>query len=129
LTPTTYPDPAASAAFIKSMEPSCTKRGAFGHQKWANGKIFFNGVTTAMTPNSKVYLPNDPVAYDLGTNAEDENLRPTFASLNADSYHPGGVNVLIGDGSVRFVKDTINGAAWRALGTIAGGEVLSADSY
>ena len=36
--------------------------------------------------------------------------------------YPGGVNVLVGDGSVRFVKSTIDGMVWRALGTIAGGE-------
>jgi hypothetical protein len=39
------------------------------------------------------------------------------------------VNCLNGDGSVRFVKDSINGKTWRALGTIAGGEVISADSF
>ena len=42
---------------------------------------------------------------------------------------PAGVNILLGDGSVRFIKDSVNGVAWRALGTIAGGEVISADSY
>ena len=31
-----------------------------------------------------------------------------FAALTADSYHPGGVNCLMGDGSVRFIKETIN---------------------
>jgi hypothetical protein len=30
---------------------------------------------------------------------------------------------------VRFVKETINGATWRALGTVAGGEVISAEAY
>jgi prepilin-type N-terminal cleavage/methylation domain-containing protein/prepilin-type processing-associated H-X9-DG protein len=44
-------------------------------------------------------------------------------------YHPGGVNTLMADGSVRFIKDTTNAATWRALGTIAGGEVISADSF
>jgi hypothetical protein len=39
------------------------------------------------------------------------------------------VNALLGDGSVRFVKSTIDGNIWRALGTISGGEVLSSDSY
>ena len=34
-----------------------------------------------------------------------------------------------GDGSVKFIKSTINPVTWQALGTIAGGEVISADSY
>ena len=45
------------------------------------------------------------------------------------SWHPGGVNLLLGDGSVRFVKDSVDVATWRALGTIRGGEVISADAY
>jgi prepilin-type processing-associated H-X9-DG protein len=42
--------------------------------------------------------------------------------------HPGGVNVLAGDGSVRFVKDSVSRAAWRAFGPRAGGEAISADA-
>ena len=42
---------------------------------------------------------------------------------------PGGVNTLMADGSVKFIKDTINVVTWRALGSISGGEVLSSDSY
>jgi prepilin-type N-terminal cleavage/methylation domain-containing protein/prepilin-type processing-associated H-X9-DG protein len=48
---------------------------------------------------------------------------------NATSAHPGGCNVLMGDGSVRFVKQTIDQLTWMALGTRAGGEVISADQY
>ena len=47
----------------------------------------------------------------------------------ARSLHPGGANVLLADGSVRFIKNTVGLAPWRALGTRAGGEVLSADQY
>ena len=47
---------------------------------------------------------------------------------NLDSFHPGGVNVLMADGSVRFVKESINQLTWWALGTKGGGEVISADS-
>jgi prepilin-type processing-associated H-X9-DG protein len=45
------------------------------------------------------------------------------------SFHPGGANVLMGDGSVRFVKSSVSVQTWRALGTRAGGEVISADSF
>jgi prepilin-type N-terminal cleavage/methylation domain-containing protein/prepilin-type processing-associated H-X9-DG protein len=47
----------------------------------------------------------------------------------AASYHPGGVNCLMGDGSVKFVKSSINYNTWYALGTRASGEVLSSDAY
>jgi prepilin-type processing-associated H-X9-DG protein len=47
----------------------------------------------------------------------------------AGSRHPGVVNVLFTDGSVRAVKDTVNRSVWRALGTRAGGEVLSSSDY
>ena len=45
------------------------------------------------------------------------------------SRHPGGVNSLFGDGSVHFMKNSINPLIWVQLGSIAGGEVISADSY
>ncbi|AMV38124.1 DUF1559 domain-containing protein [Planctomyces sp. SH-PL62] len=45
------------------------------------------------------------------------------------SAHPGGVNVLFLDGSVRFVKDSINQNTWMSLGSRDGEEVVSSDSY
>jgi prepilin-type N-terminal cleavage/methylation domain-containing protein/prepilin-type processing-associated H-X9-DG protein len=48
--------------------------------------------------------------------------------IAARSYHPGGVTVGMADGSVRFVKDSANINAWRALGTRTGGEIISADA-
>ena len=48
--------------------------------------------------------------------------------MTARSLHPGGVNVVLGDGSVRFIRDTIDLATWRALATRGGGEVISADA-
>ncbi|MGD0039521.1 MAG: DUF1559 domain-containing protein [Isosphaeraceae bacterium] len=47
----------------------------------------------------------------------------------ARSRHPGGVNSLFGDGSVRFMKNSINAITWVQLGSIRGGEVISADAY
>jgi prepilin-type N-terminal cleavage/methylation domain-containing protein/prepilin-type processing-associated H-X9-DG protein len=45
------------------------------------------------------------------------------------SFHPGGCNVLMGDGSVRFLKESISPVTLRALVSCAGGEVISSDSY
>jgi prepilin-type processing-associated H-X9-DG protein len=45
------------------------------------------------------------------------------------SFHPGGVNALFGDGSVRFLKDSVNPVTLRGLVTPSGGEVLSSDQY
>jgi prepilin-type N-terminal cleavage/methylation domain-containing protein/prepilin-type processing-associated H-X9-DG protein len=50
-------------------------------------------------------------------------------AVSATSNHPGGVNVGMADGSVRFIKDSIGLQTWWALGTRAGGEVISADAY
>jgi prepilin-type processing-associated H-X9-DG protein len=52
-----------------------------------------------------------------------------LASYVASSRHPGVVNVVFLDGSVRAVKSTVNLSAWWAIGTRAGGEVVSSDSY
>jgi prepilin-type processing-associated H-X9-DG protein len=45
------------------------------------------------------------------------------------SRHPGGVNVAMCDGSVRFFKNSVNIFIWRGVTTANGGEVISADSY
>jgi len=41
----------------------------------------------------------------------------------ARSHHPGGVNVALCDGSVRFASETVEPDTWRALGSRNGGEV------
>ena len=87
-------------------------------------------MTTAWTPNKKT--PGGP-GYslpDVDLNSARERIGgPTYAAVTARSYHPGGVNILLGDGSVRFIKGTIDGMVWRGLGTVAGGELISADAY
>jgi prepilin-type N-terminal cleavage/methylation domain-containing protein/prepilin-type processing-associated H-X9-DG protein len=50
-------------------------------------------------------------------------------SYGCSSNHSGGVNVGFADGSVRFIKDSVNRATWWGLGTKAGQEVLSSDAY
>ena len=48
---------------------------------------------------------------------------------DAASRHPGSTNFLLGDGSVRALKDTIDPSVYRALGSRAGGEVVGADQF
>ncbi|MHC5542439.1 DUF1559 family PulG-like putative transporter [Singulisphaera rosea] len=45
------------------------------------------------------------------------------------SQHPGGVNTLLADGSVRFTKDSLSIPVWKALSSRAGGEVIDGSSY
>ena len=47
----------------------------------------------------------------------------------ANSRHAGGVNVMFCDGSVKFIKSSINVTTWWALGSRAGGEVVSSDQF
>jgi len=47
----------------------------------------------------------------------------------ASSNHPGGVNVLMADGSVKFIKNSVSFATWYALATPDNGEVISSDAY
>jgi prepilin-type processing-associated H-X9-DG protein len=49
--------------------------------------------------------------------------------VSARSAHPGGLNVLLMDGSVRFVKQTVDLAVWRALATRSGREAISASDF
>ena len=106
----------------------CALRVDEGRTQWFESGSHHNGVTTAWPPNTRIPGGPGKIYADVDLTSSREKLgRPTFAAATARSYHPGGVNALLGDGSVRFVKDTIDGFIWRALGTVAGGEVISAD--
>ncbi len=99
-----------------------------GHSQWAEVTVHHIGFTTAWPPNKKT--PGGPGnAYpDVDLNSERERIGgPTFAAVTSRSYHAGGVQSLMGDGSVRFISSSINGFVWRALGTVAGGEPINGD--
>jgi prepilin-type N-terminal cleavage/methylation domain-containing protein/prepilin-type processing-associated H-X9-DG protein len=88
---------------------------------WASGEARCVSYNHYYTPNSKNFdcIANDPTAANF-----------TYTAVGyraARSRHTGGVNVLLGDGSVRFARDSVDVTTWRALSTKQGGEVISGD--
>jgi prepilin-type N-terminal cleavage/methylation domain-containing protein/prepilin-type processing-associated H-X9-DG protein len=88
--------------------------GAF----WYSGYWTYTRYNHVMPPNSK--------NCGYGNCCQNYN---TGGAYTASSRHPGGVNSLFADGSVRFIKASISPQTWWALGSRAGGEVVSSDSY
>ena len=80
-------------------------------------------------PSTSVYSHTVPPNYKLWDCTN--NTANPFTQVHgaARSYHPGGVNTAFCDGSVKFMKDSINLVTWRALGSKGAGEVISADAY
>jgi len=74
------------------------------------------------------YLPNELVA-DLTERCVSEEKAPCSPAgssgyrLTARSDHPGGVNLLLFDGSVRFASETVSRPVWQAAATMSEGEV------
>ncbi|WP_435011888.1 DUF1559 domain-containing protein (plasmid) [Tundrisphaera lichenicola] len=93
---------------------------------WAWGADTMTMFNTIVPPSSTQY-PWGQCRFGCGTcgtySADHSNI------TNANSNHPGGANVLMGDGSVKFIKSTIQPNIWWALGTRTGGEVISADQF
>lgn len=78
------------------------------------------------TSYNHVAQPNSTTCAGVGFPGSMANMS---MQVPPSSRHPGGVCTLMGDGSVRFMKDSVALQTWRALGTRNGNEVLSADSY
>jgi prepilin-type N-terminal cleavage/methylation domain-containing protein/prepilin-type processing-associated H-X9-DG protein len=77
---------------------------------------------TLNTPNTGTDVT--PYCLNNGRNPPCTTSGSQFSHKAARSRHTGGVNTLMGDGSVRFMKNSITLQAWRAYGTMNGGEVI-----
>lgn len=71
---------------------------------------------------------NLPNRYACQYSDQDNDGRASITAVNASSNHPGGVNVLFMDGSVRFIKTSISYQPWISIATPDGGETITADS-
>ncbi len=110
----------------------CTLGGDFktdsGHTEWVDGRAHQTGITAMFPPNTRVLCTLGGVAYDVDWNNQQEGKSatvPTYAAVTARSYHPGVVNTLLMDGSVRNVSNNVELGVWRAMATRAGNEVVS----
>jgi prepilin-type N-terminal cleavage/methylation domain-containing protein/prepilin-type processing-associated H-X9-DG protein len=74
------------------------------------------------TTYNHVAPPNARTCAGLGFQGTMANMP---MQVPPSSQHPGGVNVLMGDGAVHFVKNSIDIGTWRALGTRRGGEIIN----
>ena len=73
-----------------------------------------------LSPNSTV-----PGCKVNGDKPDPESTGLYGGLFGASSGHPHGVNTLFADGSVHFVKDTVDIGVWRALATRTGGEAVT----
>jgi len=118
--------PAQVVAYGGNFDPS------FGFSQWVNGLYIHTGISTLFPPNTVVGYQINGKTWDVGFTSSRLGVTTngrTYTAFTARSYHPGGVNALMMDGSVRFMKNSVNRDVWRGLGTRNGGEVISADAY
>ncbi len=98
-----------------------------GHTEWVDARVHQTGITTVFPPNTVVpYTDSTGSVYDVDFNSSREGVSitaPTYAAVTSRSYHPGLVNALLMDGSVRSFPNSISQKIWRVLGTRSGGEV------
>lgn len=118
----------SSASGQRKLGPSITQNT--GHTVYPDGRVHHTGFTTVFTPNTTVPYEHSGKSYDIDFTSQQEgksDSRVTYAAVTSRSFHTGLVNVLLVDGSVRTVNDTLDRSVWRALGTRAGGEVTGGD--
>lgn len=95
-----------------------------GHTEWADGIVHQTGFTTTFAPQTPVLYQGrdiDFTSWREGTTTE----QITYAAVTSRSYHAGLIQSASMDGSVSSVNASIDLQVWRALGTRAGGEVVS----
>ncbi|WP_422924098.1 DUF1559 domain-containing protein [Singulisphaera sp. PoT] len=121
--------PAMPADWLAAQD--CQQNG-LAHDYWWKGEFALSGGHNIY---SHTQTPNRRSCYWTGVNSfpgvssDQDYAGATQTMVAASSLHPGGVNVLFMDGSVRFVKNSVNFLPWYAIATPKGGEVVSSDAF
>jgi prepilin-type N-terminal cleavage/methylation domain-containing protein/prepilin-type processing-associated H-X9-DG protein len=108
---------------VRGLGPAGGPTARHRYWRWADPGAAFG---TSGQPNNKGVPTNEGVAWPTTAATAGNQAGPNEEPY---SFHPGGVNALFGDGSVRFLKDSINLVAFRSILTLAGGETVSSDQY
>ncbi|QDT36414.1 DUF1559 domain-containing protein [Stratiformator vulcanicus] len=103
-----------------------------GHTEWVDGRVHQTGFTVALPPNSFVPIEGTGSAGSPAIRDGDfTNCRegkscdePTYAAVTSRSYHVGGVQSLLMDGSAHFMSENIDLGLWRILGQRNDGDVI-----
>ncbi len=96
-----------------------------GHTEWVDGRAHQTGFTATFTPNTVVACTESGEPFDVDWTNQQEgksDTNVTYAAVTSRSYHPGVVNVVMMDGSVHPVADSIELDVWRAMATRQGKE-------
>jgi prepilin-type N-terminal cleavage/methylation domain-containing protein len=98
-----------------------------GHTEWVDARVQQSGITGTFPPNTVVAHLVDGTTFDVDFTSSREGKTTdqlTYAVVTSRSYHPGGVHVVLVDGSARFVDEDVALVTWRALATRDGDEVV-----
>ncbi|GIW87869.1 MAG: general secretion pathway protein GspG [Isosphaeraceae bacterium] len=112
---------------LRCLAPPTPVSGFGSHGRWLPNADYSDGWGFAWyvaTLYNHVAPPNWR-GWDCSVGTSIPDVPSEHAVIAARSRHPGGVHVLLGDGSVRFLRDAIDLSLWRALGTRDGGETLT----
>ncbi len=107
---------------VPGSKSSEDTRGVWGYGIMG-GNIFSSKLTPNTTANDLVWGCRS--APQEGMPCSQSGSPYVNMSCAARSYHVGGVNVCMGDGSVRFVRDSIPVLVWQAMGSRGGGETVN----
>ncbi len=102
-----------------------------GHTEWGDGKCQQSGFTATFPPNTEVPCTYNGFSYDVdfvGMKEGGSLTDPTYAAITSRSHHPGIVNAVMMDGSVRAIADDIDTMAWRTMSTRNGNEILDSSN-
>jgi prepilin-type N-terminal cleavage/methylation domain-containing protein/prepilin-type processing-associated H-X9-DG protein len=118
-------DGTSNSIIVGEMLPSQNANAAFFV---TNGGTA--GTTIPLGWNSNSWPASDPICNYMWEGATTPNgCRFSAAAKGFKSLHPGGANLAFADGSVHFLKNTINLITYCALGSRNGGEVISSGAY